>query len=154
MKAPDYGNGMPNIIFIYQRRTNMNNEYGLTDDMRKEIKAKADIAWKAMMDAAKTVLRHYNYFGDDDGYGIDDYWMDLLITCGLTYEAAEQVCYAAGEIRKADKWESIVPYMDDDIREDVHNDLAPCTREEFLEEYLKRDPGLQDVLDSEFDGKL
>lgn len=132
----------------------MNNAYGLNDDMRKEIKAKADIAWNAMMDLAKTVLQHYNYFGDDDGYGIDDYWMGLLINCGLTYEAAEQVCYAAGEIEKAAKWDAIVPYMFDDIREDVHSDLAPCSREEFLEEYLKRDPKLQDVLDSEFDGKL
>ena len=132
----------------------MNNAFGLTDDMRKEIKNKADIAWNAMMDSAKAVLQYYNYEGEDDGYGIDDYWMDLLINCGLTYEAAEQVCYAAGEIEKASKWEAIASYMDDDIREDVHSDLAPCTRAEFLEEYLKRDPRFQDLLDSEFDGKL
>lgn len=31
-----------------------------------------------------------------------------------------------------------VQLMDDDIREDVHIDLAPCTDEEFLAEYCKR----------------
>ena len=44
--------------------------------------------------------------------------------------------------------------MDDDIREDAHGDLAHCSREEFLEEYLKRDTRLQDIFDSEFGGKL
>ena len=28
--------------------------------------------------------------------------------------------------------------MDDDIRESVHDDLAPCTPAEFLAEYVKR----------------
>lgn len=28
--------------------------------------------------------------------------------------------------------------MDDDIREDVHKDLAPCTAQEFIEEYARR----------------
>jgi len=32
----------------------------------------------------------------------------------------------------------IVNYMDDDTRETVHNELAPCTEVEFLREYLKR----------------
>lgn len=29
-------------------------------------------------------------------------------------------------------------YMDDEIREEVHRELAPCTNEEFMEEYKKR----------------
>ena len=37
-----------------------------------------------------------------------------------------------------ENWESIVNLMDDEIREAVHADLAPCTEEEFLEEYKKR----------------
>lgn len=37
-----------------------------------------------------------------------------------------------------DHWETIVSFMDEDIREAVHADLAPCTDQEFLEEYEKR----------------
>jgi len=32
----------------------------------------------------------------------------------------------------------IVNYIDDDTRETVHSELAPCTEVEFLREYLKR----------------
>lgn len=35
-------------------------------------------------------------------------------------------------------WESIAALMDDDIREAVHRDIAPCTDREFLEEYQKQ----------------
>ena len=31
-----------------------------------------------------------------------------------------------------------VTLMDDEIREEVHADLAPCTEQEFVDEYLKR----------------
>ena len=34
--------------------------------------------------------------------------------------------------------ETITAYMDDDIREAVHRDLAPCSDEEFLTEYLAK----------------
>lgn len=34
----------------------------------------------------------------------------------------------------------IASYMDDDTREDVHGDLAPCTDLEFLVAYLDRAP--------------
>lgn len=37
-------------------------------------------------------------------------------------------------------WQSLADYMDDDIREGVHADLSPCTRTEFLSEYIRRDP--------------
>lgn len=37
-------------------------------------------------------------------------------------------------------WQNLADYMDDDIREDVHVALSPCTRTEFLSEYLRRDP--------------
>lgn len=35
-------------------------------------------------------------------------------------------------------WDAVVAIMDDDIREEVHRDLTPCTELEFLKEYLKR----------------
>ena len=44
----------------------------------------------------------------------------------------------------------IATYMDDDIRESLHHELAPCEPEFFLGEYLKRDPGFEDLLYSEF----
>lgn len=36
-----------------------------------------------------------------------------------------------------DDWDNIVPYMDDDAREKVHSDLAPCSELEFLKRYLE-----------------
>lgn len=47
-------------------------------------------------------------------------------------------------------WEAIVMYMDDDIREAVHNDFAPCSEEVFLNEYVKRDPEFEKLLNEEF----
>lgn len=35
-------------------------------------------------------------------------------------------------------WIEIALCMDEDIREDIHGELAPCTNEEFLTEYCKR----------------
>lgn len=35
-------------------------------------------------------------------------------------------------------YEAAVQLMDDELREQVHKDLAPCTDEQFLEEYCKR----------------
>lgn len=32
----------------------------------------------------------------------------------------------------------IVSMMDEELREQVHHDIAPCTNEEFVEEYLRR----------------
>jgi hypothetical protein len=34
-------------------------------------------------------------------------------------------------------WDIIVSMMDDDIREQVHSELAPCTEEAFLTRYLE-----------------
>lgn len=31
-----------------------------------------------------------------------------------------------------------VALMDDDIREEIHIDLVPCTKQEFINEYCKR----------------
>lgn len=35
-------------------------------------------------------------------------------------------------------YDTAVLLMDDDLREDIHRDLAPCTDQEFLNEYAKR----------------
>lgn len=78
---------------------------------------------------------------------------DMLIDeYGLTDKEAADLCEEIRELELNKKWEAIASYMDDDIREDVHGDLAPCTRDEFLAEYLKRDPDFQTLLDQEFNG--
>lgn len=54
-------------------------------------------------------------------------------------------------MRKVEKyWDAIVNLMDDDIREEVHGLLAPCTKREFLRAYVKRDTGFADLLYNEF----
>lgn len=44
----------------------------------------------------------------------------------------------------------IASYMNDDIREQVHRELAPCEPEEFLARYLELDPGFEITLRQEF----
>ena len=34
--------------------------------------------------------------------------------------------------------DAVVSLMDDDLREEIHMDLAPCTNQEFADEYCKR----------------
>lgn len=50
--------------------------------------------------------------------------------------------------------DTIASYMDDDIREELHSLYAPCSHEEFLKEYIKRDESFEDLLKNEFDIKL
>ena len=45
-------------------------------------------------------------------------------------------------------------YMDDDIREELHNKLAPCSNKMFLEAYVKRDPDFENLLKDEFSIEL
>lgn len=47
-------------------------------------------------------------------------------------------------------WEAIASYMDDETRERVHFELAPCTNVEFLRRYLELDPYFTDLLQGEF----
>lgn len=73
-------------------------------------------------------------------------------SCSLFFEKGELVMLRYGEKLDLDKnlWDAIVTYMNDDIREDVHFDLAPCSEEEFLDEYVKRDPEFEKLLHEEF----
>ena len=48
------------------------------------------------------------------------------------------------------KFETIASYMNDEIREQVHAELAPCTETEFLERYLELDEEFYNLLNSEF----
>ena len=44
----------------------------------------------------------------------------------------------------------IASYMDDDIREQLHSKLAPCSNEKFLKAYIKRDRSILPILRNEF----
>lgn len=46
---------------------------------------------------------------------------------------------------------NIASYMDDEIREELHSKLAPCTHEEFIKAYIDRDPDFEDLLKREFE---
>ena len=46
--------------------------------------------------------------------------------------------------------DAIAAYMNDEKREQVHFELAPCDPEEFLKRYLELDPDFEDVLKSDF----
>lgn len=42
--------------------------------------------------------------------------------------------------------ENVSCYMDNDIREQVHFELAPCKPEEFLKRYIELDPEFKNIL--------
>lgn len=46
-------------------------------------------------------------------------------------------------------WYTIVGYMNDDIREKVHFELAHCSKETFLERYLEVDSSFLNFIKSE-----
>lgn len=46
--------------------------------------------------------------------------------------------------------EIISSYMDDEIREKVHFELAPCTNKEFLKRYCEYDETFKEFLLKEF----
>lgn len=46
--------------------------------------------------------------------------------------------------------DTIASYMDDETRENVHFELAPCDPKEFLKRYLELDPDFSELLDNEF----
>ena len=59
---------------------------------------------------------------------------EISLDNGMTYQTAAE---AWPEIQERGLWETIVEMMDDDIRERIHDGLAPCSEVKFLEEYLK-----------------
>lgn len=61
----------------------------------------------------------------------------------------EDVKAEAAAYRKEVAMNTIGSYMDDEIREQVHWELAPCSEEAFLDRYLELDPDFQELLDSE-----
>ena len=59
----------------------------------------------------------------------------ISLNNGRTWMTADE---AMEEINARNLRDAVVDMMDDETREAVHNDIAPCTDEEFLAEYLRR----------------
>lgn len=55
----------------------------------------------------------------------------ISINNGASYTTVEDAIATVG-------MDTIAMMMDDEIREQVANDIAPCTDEEFVAEYLRR----------------
>ena len=49
-----------------------------------------------------------------------------------------------------DVYEAVVNYMYNNIRELVHMEEAPCTKQRFIEKYIEKDPEFEQLLYSEF----
>lgn len=49
---------------------------------------------------------------------------------------------------------TISSYMDDEIREDLHSELAPCEPEVFLKRYVEIEPDFAEILETEFNIEL
>lgn len=47
---------------------------------------------------------------------------------------------AISEIKEHNLWDVVVNFMDDDVRELIHQALAPCSELEFLGRYLELAP--------------
>ena len=47
-------------------------------------------------------------------------------------------------------FEAITNLMDDAIREEVHNEAAPCSNRYFIESYIEKQPEFEQVLAEEF----
>ena len=62
---------------------------------------------------------------------------EISLNNGNTYMNAREAMPA---IEQRGLWETVVNMMDDETREQVHTELAPCTELEFLKRYLELAP--------------
>jgi len=59
---------------------------------------------------------------------------EISLDNGSHYMTAEE---AMPEIEEKGLWDVVAEYMEDDAREKVNNEIAPCTELEFLKKYLE-----------------
>ena len=80
----------------------------------------------------------------------------VLARAGFCW-STERVLSVNGMIPTQADLDVIATYMDDDLREALHEDIAPCTPEYFLREYIWRykdeDPGFLTVMKEAFNTK-
>lgn len=58
----------------------------------------------------------------------------ISVNNGRTFVSAHE---AMARIEEYHLWNSVVAAMSDDLREQVHAELAPCSEEAFLARYLE-----------------
>lgn len=77
----------------------------------------------------------------------------VLKRAGFHY-TTERVATVHGHVPTQKDLDNIASYMDDECREDLHMEIAPCTPEYFLSEYIWKysdaDPDFYDILRDEF----
>lgn len=59
---------------------------------------------------------------------------EISLDNGNTFMSADA---AMPQIEERGLWDTVTQFMDDDVRESVHDKLAPCTDKEFLKAYLQ-----------------
>ncbi len=79
---------------------------------------------------------------------------DLQDEYKLTDDETEEICGELERIRCDQieaNWDDIVNHMNDEIREKVHAEIAPCEKYEFLDRYLELDGQFETLLKTEYD---
>ena len=100
------------------------------------------------------VRQLYEQFRSEDFDSFDDY-LEQMLDLGKQFEGGlvelpDKHYMVHGKRLTQDIMDTIAFYMDDDIREDLHNEIAPCTPDEFLTAYLYKDPEFEEVMEQEF----
>lgn len=106
-------------------------EYFLLDNPENQTELRYNIELQACS-TLEQVATVYNRYTDLllDG--------STLLVLGTSTEISDSVYSAICEL------------MNDDIRNSVSEELAPCTKEAFLTRYIEKDPAFEDILRSEF----
>ena len=55
----------------------------------------------------------------------------------MTNEERKQIAYVQDEDGRTVDYAAAVELMDDDLREQLHREMAPCTNQEFYDAYVK-----------------
>ncbi len=93
-----------------------------------------------------------NYILSDN---VDEDWpvYSVLKRAGFHF-TTERIATIHGRVPTQEDLDNIAGYMDDESREDLHMEIAPCTPEYFLSEYIWKysdaDPDFYDILEDEF----
>ena len=55
----------------------------------------------------------------------------------MTNEERKQIAYVQDEDGRTVNYAAAVELMDDDLREQLHREMAPCSNQEFYDAYVK-----------------
>lgn len=94
-------------------------------------------AFAAKYRIPKRSIESWESLSETAGREAPEYVLDLLERA-VRVDLKEEKDMKVDEIIESGHYNAAVELMDDELREAVHNDLAPCTDKEFLAEYMKR----------------